>query len=146
LRGSPFSRLAFPRRHRTLVNGGRAAHHKEDVTIKGLFAFLLAGTLLVPHITPAIGSESAVGLSPRSLSQPEHGSSAVPLPAVPYLETMPWLRSSAPLRGPQIDILHGPKFDTLGPFLAQPVIPPGHFFSAMGGARRWSVEWIWARA
>jgi hypothetical protein len=83
--------------------------------IKGLFALLMAGTLMVPHITPALGNESTVGLgaardSLDRLSDWER----LPLPPVPYLETMPWLSSGAASRGPKIDLLWGPKLDTLG--------------------------------
>jgi hypothetical protein len=91
---------------------------------KRLFALLLAGTLLVPLISPALGSESTVGLgTPRH--DPLQGSSwgAFTLPPVPYLDTMPWLKSGSALKGPKIDILLGPKLKTLGPLLVQPTIP-----------------------
>ena len=32
---------------------------------KGMFALLLAGALMVPHVTPALGTDSTLGLRPR---------------------------------------------------------------------------------
>ena len=99
--------------------------------IKGLFAVLMAGTLMIPHITPALGNESTVGVgatrhAPSRLSSWE----ARPQPAVPYLDTMHWLNSGAVSTGPKTDLLWGSKLDTLGPFLVQPQIPFSRFSSS----------------
>jgi hypothetical protein len=40
---------------------------------KGMFALLLAGALMVPHVTPALGTDSTVGLGQVSAPQ-ENGS------------------------------------------------------------------------
>lgn len=92
---------------------------------KGLITLLIAGSLTVPHITPALGNDATVGLGSRGAyrSQVETWA-ALPLPLVPHLETMPWLTSGSFLRGPKIDMLLGPKIETLGPFLVAPSIPP----------------------
>ena len=95
---------------------------------KGLFALLMAGSLMVPLITPAMASESTVGLSvARQAAAPRASWDAIPLPPVPYLDTMPWLNSGSAIKGPKVDILLGPKLETVGPFLAQPVIPGMQF-------------------
>jgi hypothetical protein len=95
---------------------------------KGLFALLLAGSLMVPHITPALG-QSTVGLAARPDNASKEAYEALRLPPVPYLEGMPWLQSGAALSEPKSDSLIGPKLDTLGPFLLQPDIPPTRFTS-----------------
>ncbi len=62
-------------------------------------AVVLAAAAILPA-APARGSEA-----PLSRMTAEHAAAALPLPAVPYLETMPWL-SWQPYR-------HGLKVDTL---------------------------------
>jgi hypothetical protein len=97
---------------------------------KGLFALLLAGTLMVPHITPALGDEGTVGLRVPGQHPSQAGSwEALPLPPVPHLETMPWLSAGSLLTGPKVEVLLGPKIETLGPFLLGPSIPPTRFSS-----------------
>jgi len=95
---------------------------------KGLFALLLAGSLMVPHITPALG-QSTVGLAARPDNASKEAWEALRLPPVPHLEAVPWLQSGAALREPQSDSPIGPKLETLGPFLLQPEIPPTRFTS-----------------
>jgi hypothetical protein len=101
--------------------------------IKGLFALLVACTLMVPHITPARGGEATVGFGATRYGQSQLGSwAALPLPPVPHLDIMPWLSSGSALRGPRVDVLFSPKLDTLGQFLVQPAIPGTQF--------SWSAE------
>jgi len=97
---------------------------------KTLFAVLLAGTLMVPHITPALGNDGTVGLgsAPSGSSSPEWRGD-LRLPPVPYLETMPWLMYTSRARGPKVDMLLGPQSDTLGPFMMRPTIPATRFSS-----------------
>jgi hypothetical protein len=86
---------------------------------KGMFALLLAGALVVPHVTPALGTDSTVGLGqPRA---PQANVGDLQLPPIPHLDTLRWLDTGA--RGPKVDTLLGPKLDTLGPFLLEPEIP-----------------------
>jgi hypothetical protein len=102
----------------------------EDDMIKGLFALFLAGTLMVPHITPALGNGGTVGLGAGGQHQPQAESWAtLPLPPVPHLEATPRLTSEFLLKGPKVDILLGPRVETLGPFLLGPSIPPRQFSS-----------------
>jgi hypothetical protein len=96
---------------------------------KGLFALMVAGSLTVPQIAPALGNDATVGLGGQGASRLQAGWAALPLLPVPHLETMPWLTSGSFLRGPKIDLLLGPKIETLGPFLVAPSIPPRQFSS-----------------
>ena len=91
----------------------------------GLFALLLAGALMVPHVTPALGTESTVGIGGTRHAPPQASEGALQLPPVPHLDTLRWLNSSS--RGPQVDTLLAPKLHTLGPFLLQPEIPSATF-------------------
>jgi hypothetical protein len=95
---------------------------------KGMFALLLAGALMVPHVTPALGTDSTVGLGQASAPQANGGD--LQLPPIPYLDTLRWLDTGA--RGPKVDTLMGPKLDTLGPFLLEPEIPSASFASRPG--------------
>ena len=90
---------------------------------KGMFALLLAGALMVPHVTPALGTDSTLGIRPDQAPQVNGG--ALQLPPIPYLDTLRWLDTGA--RGPKVDTLMGPKLDTLGPFLLEPEIPSASF-------------------
>ena len=97
---------------------------------KTLFALLIAGTLMVPHVTPAMGNEGTLMPgSARSGLPSGEWSGEVRLPPVPHLENMPWLMYGASLKGPKVDMLFGPQLDTLGPFLVQPTIPATRFSS-----------------
>ena len=83
---------------------------------KGMFALLLAGALTVPHVTPALGTDSTLGLGHDPAPQANVGQ--LQLPPIPHLDTLRWLDKGA--RGPKVDTLMGPKLDTLGPFLLRP--------------------------
>jgi hypothetical protein len=89
---------------------------------KGMFALLLAGALVVPHVTPALGTDSTLGLGQAQSPQANGGD--LQLPPIPYLDTLRW--SDTGVRGPKVDTLMGPKLDTLGPFLLEPE-PAGSF-------------------
>ena len=56
---------------------------------KGMFALLLAGALMVPHVTPALGTDSTVGLGQASAPQQNGGD--LQLPPIPYLDSLRWL-------------------------------------------------------
>ena len=93
---------------------------------KGMFALLLAGALTVPHVTPALGTDSTLGLGHPPAPN-------LQLPPIPNLDTLRWLDKGVP--GPKIDTLMGPKLDTLGPFLLEPEIPSASFAGAPGRGR-----------
>jgi hypothetical protein len=89
---------------------------------KGLFALLMAGSLMVPAHHPRAGK--------RKHRRPAaHGNRCARAhPGTdyrsrrPHLDTMPWLNSGSAKRGPKMDILLGPQLETVGPFLVQPSI------------------------
>jgi len=82
---------------------------------KGMFALLLAGALTVPHVTPALGTNSTLGLGHPPAPQ---AGGDLQLPPISHLDTLRWLDKGA--RGPKVDTLMAPKLDTLGPFLLRP--------------------------
>jgi hypothetical protein len=95
---------------------------------KILFAFMLASTFMVPHITPAVGNESATetaGIYGASSAQKSWDS--LSLPAIPYLDTMPWLTRGSLTAGPKVDMLWPAP---VGPFLLESNISPTKFSSA----------------
>jgi hypothetical protein len=91
---------------------------------KELFALLMAGTLLIPLVTPALGDDATTGFGGRRPNAPPVATDqTLALPTLPHLEGVPWLNSGSPVKGLKVDTLFGPKLDTLGPFLLQPTIP-----------------------
>jgi hypothetical protein len=95
---------------------------------KTLFALALASTLMVPHITPALGNDSTVGFGgSRPAGAAQQSWKEFRLPAIPHVETMPWLLRGLPAANGKVDMLWQPHGDTLGPFLLQPETPPSRF-------------------
>jgi hypothetical protein len=89
-----------------------------------LLALLLAGTLMIPLVTSARGDDRTGGVAAlRPYPSHESAWKALSLPAVPHLDTMPWLNLGSAAKGLKVDMLFGPKLDTLGPFLLQPALP-----------------------
>jgi hypothetical protein len=73
---------------------------------KTLFALMLAGTFMVPHITAAIGNESATEIAGNNrVSSAQQRWESIGLPAIPHLDTMPWLTRGSLTAGPKIDML-----------------------------------------
>lgn len=73
-----------------------------------LLALLLAGALVAPQIGQA--SESALnndGARQAASKFPEK----LPLPPIPYLDTMSWINFGSQSKGPGIDTLWLPNFD-----------------------------------
>ena len=66
-----------------------------------LFPCILAGALLMP--AAAFGKDGTVAAR----------LSALPLPPIPYLETIPWLSTEANGPRQKVDQLPGPDLDTL---------------------------------
>jgi hypothetical protein len=96
---------------------------------KHLFALLVAGALTIPHVTSAGATESTVGLANPggSWSRSAGSWSSLPLPPVPYIESMPWLTHSSAAQGSKVDAIVGPKMKVIGPFLVQQDIPTASF-------------------
>ena len=80
---------------------------------KTLLALALASTLMVPHITPAFGNDSPLGFGDaRPASVAKESWKELWLPAIPYLETMPWLTRGQPAANSKVDLLWQPRGDT----------------------------------
>ena len=52
---------------------------------KGMFALLLAGALMVPHVTPALGTDSTLGLGQAQSPQANGGPAASAHPVSRHL-------------------------------------------------------------
>ena len=86
---------------------------------KGLFALLLAGTLMAPQSALTLEKQGTFGaVTPV---QAEAAGYKLPLPPIPYLDTMPFLSANPGWRGPQVDMLLGDE--PALPFLAQTAVP-----------------------
>ena len=70
-----------------------------------LFPCILAGALLMP--AAAFGKDGTVAPRLSALPLP------LPLPPIPYLETIPWLSTEANGPRQKVDQLLGPDLDTL---------------------------------
>jgi hypothetical protein len=72
---------------------------------------LVAGALVLP-LTSAWGEDPTVGLgTAQGIPSATNADRMLPLPPVPYLDTMLWLNSRA---------LLGPPLETLGAFMVDP--------------------------
>jgi hypothetical protein len=91
-----------------------------------LFALLMAGALMAPHITPALGNESITKFADTQESR------SVDWAALLSAEftKVPWLKFDFDVRAPRSNLPIGPKLDTLGPFLLQPASPGTQFSSS----------------
>ena len=78
----------------------------EDDMMKRLLAFLLAGALVAPQFV--LASESRLSNDGERRSG---FSETLPLPPVPYLDTMPWITFGSKSKGPRIDTLLLPDFN-----------------------------------
>jgi hypothetical protein len=107
--GSLLSMQLMPGAHTLLL---------EDEMLKALFALSMAGTLLVPHMAPALGKDSVVRIRPVKSETWD----ALSLPPIPYLDTMPWLFSE-PAKRPKVDIWLNPQLQNVGPLIALPNTP-----------------------
>ena len=74
-----------------------------------LLACTVAGALLIP--AAAFGKDGNMATQPRALEWKSAG--ALPLPPIPYLETIPWLSTQATAPRQKVDQLFGPDLDTL---------------------------------
>jgi len=82
--------------------------------MKVLFALLVAGTLMIPESAAALekhGTVAATSKTPAAWDK-------LPLPPIPYRETIPWFDAGLSWRGPQVDALLQSSPPAL-PFMAQ---------------------------
>ncbi len=81
-----------------------------------LFAMMMAGVLIAPLITPALGNESITKLGNARESR---GMDWEALLSAEF-NKVPWLKFDIGARVPTGELPIGPKLDTLEPFLLQP--------------------------
>jgi hypothetical protein len=80
----------------------------EDDMMERVLALLLAGTLVAPQTS--LASESGLnddGARQATSKFPDK----LPLPPVPYLDTIPWIDLGSASKAPGIDILMQPEFN-----------------------------------
>jgi hypothetical protein len=81
----------------------------EDDMMERLLALLLAGALVAPQVGLASESElhgGGVGQATTASGFAEN----LPLPPIPYLDTMPWMNFGSESKGPTVDTLLPPNF------------------------------------
>jgi hypothetical protein len=81
----------------------------EDDMMERLLALLLAGALVASQVELASESE----LHGRGVGQATTASGFaenLPLPPIPYLDTMPWMNFGSESKGPRVDTLLTPNF------------------------------------
>jgi hypothetical protein len=84
------------------------SHMAEFLIKTGLIA-ALAAIALMPTTVNVRGDDGRVE---QGWPMPQRGSwDALPLPPIPYLETMPWLIQERASKGLKIDTLLAPKFE-----------------------------------
>jgi hypothetical protein len=91
-----------------------------------LFAMLMAGALIAPLITPALGNESITKLGNARESRSMDWEALLSA----EFNKVPWLKFDMGARLPRSDLPIGPKLDTLEPFLLQPASPGTQFSSS----------------
>ena len=74
-----------------------------------LLAILLAGALVAPQAGLASESEFHSGGSGRDVTASGFAEK-LPLPPIPYLDTMRWMTSGSESKGPRVDTLLLPNF------------------------------------
>ena len=95
---------------------------------KALFAFALAGTLAVPHVQSALGSDSGVETNAKEATPSQSNSwKDLRLPPVPYFDRMPWLSPGWLWSEPQIDSTWRPDLNQIQPFELQLPSPKDEF-------------------
>jgi hypothetical protein len=92
-----------------------------------LLALLLAGALVAPQVGHA--SESALNNGGARQAAPKFPEK-LPLPPIPYLDTMPWMNFGSESKGAGIEALWLPNFDA-------PAVPKN---SASARNGLWSAE------
>jgi hypothetical protein len=87
--------------------------------MKVLHRLLLASTLMVPCVAPAIGGDHTTRPGATQQGQAQARSPGqLQLPPLPYIESMQWLNSLSTSKGPKVDFLLGPNLELPGPLFA----------------------------
>ena len=90
-----------------------------EFLVKAGLITALAAALLMPTTVRLHGNELASDTPGPLLGRTAW--ETLPLPPIPHLETMPWLTQQRGHKSFKIDTLLGPRFELLGPAMAQPV-------------------------
>jgi hypothetical protein len=85
--------------------------------LKAMCALAMAGTLLIPHIAPALGNDTATKVQSVPRQKSPEQSAALPLPQIP-IEAVPWLSINSS-KGQKVDLLMNPEQQKFGPLWAQ---------------------------
>jgi hypothetical protein len=80
----------------------------EDDMMERLLALLLAGALVAPQI--GLASESELHGGGAGQVTASGFAEKLPLPPIPYLDTMPWMNIGPESKGPRVDALLPPNF------------------------------------
>jgi len=98
---------------------------------KPLFALMLAGPFMVEPANANESKTETTGI--KGVSSAPQRSDALSLPAIPHLDTMPWLTRGSLTAGPKIDMLWPA---TPGPSLLELNILPTKFSSTHPATHR----------
>jgi hypothetical protein len=82
---------------------------KEDDMMERLLAILLAGALVAPQAGLASESQFPSGGLERDATASGFAEK-LPMPPIPYLDTMRWMTSGSESKGPRLDTLLLPNF------------------------------------
>jgi hypothetical protein len=93
------------------------------VFIKAGLIAAIAAVLLAPTTINASGSEATVRVEHGRPILKRTSFDALPLPPIPYLETMPWLTHERTPKGFKIDTLLAPTFEFMRPETADDGVP-----------------------
>jgi hypothetical protein len=96
----------------------------EDDMMERLLALVLAGALVAPQTS--LANESVLKNN-GARQQAEKFSENLPLPPIPYFDTMPWIGFGSVSKGPGIDTLLVPDFNG-------PAIPKNYAFATNSSA------------
>jgi hypothetical protein len=91
-----------------------------EVFVKAGLVAATAAALLLPTTIKVNGSESGLRVEHARPPLKRASWDALPLPPIPYLETMPWLVREPQPKGFKIDRLLAPKFEMMRQDVAGP--------------------------
>jgi hypothetical protein len=89
-----------------------------ELVLKTCLIAAVATALLVPTTIRVHGSDIAPRLETARPMLKQASWDALPLPPIPYLETMPWLGRERLPKGFRIDMLLAPEFQMMTPAVA----------------------------
>ena len=102
---------------------------------KKILPLLIAGILIMPRITGALGNDSTVGIGSvqSGVSSEQSWADFVNPPSLLF-QAIPWVSYDSSTDISKVDILGSSKLNTLGPFLLQLEIPHSKFSQSQEAA------------